>query len=156
MAGAATTIGVISDTHGVLRPRAIEALKGAQLIIHAGDVGQPAILDELRLIAPLVAVRGNVDYDDWADALPMTADVSLGQHRIHMLHILADLRLGPASGVSAVVYGHSHKPDMSWRDGVLYFNPGSAGPRRFTLPVTVGRLMLRDGQLVPEILDIDA
>lgn len=150
-------IGVISDTHGLLRPQAVKALAGSQLIIHAGDVGQPQILDELRLIAPVVAVRGNVDYGAWADELPMRTEVTLGGHRIHMIHILADLGLDPAAdSIAAVIYGHSHKPEIVRRGGVLYFNPGSAGPRRFSLPVTVGLLTLRDGALHPELVELDA
>jgi putative phosphoesterase len=156
MSDIVTRVGVISDTHGVLRPQAAKALAGSQLVIHAGDVGQPHILDELRRIAPVVAVRGNVDYGAWADELPMHAEVTLGGQRIHMVHILADLGLDPAAqGMAAVIYGHSHKPEIVRRGGVLYFNPGSAGPRRFSLPVTVGALTLRDGALHPELIELD-
>jgi putative phosphoesterase len=152
-----TRIGVISDTHGLLRPQAARALAGSQLILHAGDVGRPEILDELRLIAPVVAVRGNVDYGTWADGLPMRTEAALGGHRIHMLHILADLGLDPAAaGIAMVIYGHSHKPEIVRRDGVLYFNPGSAGPRRFALPITVGMLTMKDGALAPELIELDA
>ncbi len=156
MAKPVTEIGVISDTHGLLRPEALAALEGSQLIIHAGDVGSPDILPRLNAIAPVVAVRGNVDYGgDWADALPMSADLTIGGRRVHVLHILADLAVGPApADIAAVIYGHSHKPDIARKDGVLYFNPGSAGPRRFKLPVTVGRLRLRDGEFQPELIEI--
>ena len=130
-------IGLISDTHGLLRPRALEALAGSDLIIHAGDVGDPAILEALRRIAPLTAVRGNIDKAEWAPLLPETAVVE----DIYVLHNLHDLALDPAAGgFRAVVSGHSHKPGSFQRNGVLYINPGSAGPRRFRLPVTVARL----------------
>jgi len=120
-------------------------------------VGRPGVLEGLRSIAPVIAVRGNVDYGGWADALPMSAVVSLGGHDLHILHILADIGRDPkASGFAAVIYGHSHKPDITETDGVVYFNPGSAGPRRFKLPVTVGRLSINHNRLTPEILPIEA
>jgi putative phosphoesterase len=153
---ASATIGVISDTHGLLRPSAVEELRGSDLIIHAGDVGRPDILDGLRGIAPTIAVRGNVDHGDWADALAMSAVVSLGGYRIYMRHILAELDFDPkAAGFAVVIYGHSHKPDISDKDGVVYFNPGSAGPRRFALPITVGTLKIRAGRLVPQLIPIE-
>ena len=149
----AETVGVISDTHGLLRPEALEALHGCDRIIHAGDVGSPDVLDRLRLVAPVVAVRGNVDKGGWALALPRTDTIELDGHAIHVLHILADLDLKPAAGgISAVVYGHSHKPSIEERDGVLFLNPGSAGPRRFRLPVTVARLSVVDGKLAARII----
>jgi putative phosphoesterase len=149
-------IGVIADTHGLLRPEAVRLLRGSQLIIHAGDVGDPHILDELRRLAPVAAVRGNVDGGDWAKALPMTEDLMIGARHLHVLHILADLAVAPeAAGIAAVIFGHSHKPEISYSEGVLYFNPGSAGPRRFKLPVTLGRLLLTDDHLRPEIIEID-
>ncbi|WP_088342910.1 MULTISPECIES: metallophosphoesterase family protein [Rhodomicrobium] len=148
-------IGVISDTHGQMRPSALAALRGSDFIIHAGDVGQLDVLDSLRSIAPVLAVRGNVD-PNGADALPMSAIVSLGGHRIYVLHILADLALDPAAaGFAAVIYGHSHKPGIAEKNGVAYFNPGAAGPRRFSLPVTVGRLRLAGSLLKPEIIPIE-
>ncbi len=163
MSGAATridanaTIGVISDTHGLLRPSAIEALQGSDLIIHAGDVGRAEILDRLRAIAPVIAVRGNVDYGGWADALAISEVTSFGEHDIYMRHILADMDIEPkAAGFAAVIYGHSHKPDIAEKNGVIYFNPGSAGPRRFALPVTVGRLRIKAGRLIPELIPIEA
>jgi putative phosphoesterase len=129
-------IGIISDTHGLLRPRALAALERSDLIIHAGDVGRPEILDALRAIAPVTAVRGNIDTDPWAAALPETAEVD----RIYVLHNLRDLAIDPvARGYRMVVAGHSHRPGSFEKDCVLYVNPGSAGPRRFKLPVTVAR-----------------
>jgi putative phosphoesterase len=139
-----------------LRPEAGRLLRGSQLIIHAGDVGDPHLLDELRRLAPVAAVRGNVDGGDWAKALPMTEDLMIGARHLHVLHILADLAVAPeAAGIAAVIFGHSHKPEISYSEGVLYFNPGSAGPRRFKLPVTLGRLLLTDDHLRPEIFEID-
>jgi hypothetical protein len=146
-------IGVISDTHGLLRPQAVAALQGSALIVHAGDVGRPEILDELRRIAPVVAVRGNVDRDAWADRLPLTEIVEHDGVRLYVLHILEDLDLDPpTAGFHAVITGHTHQPKIETKDGVLYFNPGSAGPRRFDLPVSVGRLAMTDGKLVGELV----
>ncbi len=146
-------LGVIADTHGLLRPEAVAALQGADLIIHAGDVGKPEILATLRDIAPLYVVRGNVDKGPWADGLPLTEVVSYGDQLLYVLHDRHALDLTPAAaGFAAVISGHSHQPLIEWRQGVLYFNPGSAGPRRFTLPITVGRLMLAGGQLQAELL----
>jgi putative phosphoesterase len=137
-------IGLISDTHGLLRPEALRALKGSDLIIHAGDVGSPEILEELGRLAPVVAVKGNVDTDAWCADLPETAVAETGSALIYVLHDVKALDLKPASaGVAMVVSGHSHKPLSEEREGVLYVNPGSAGPRRFNLPVTVARVDLR-------------
>ena len=148
-------IGVISDTHGLLRPQALDLLRGADYIIHAGDVGNPNILDALRGIAPVTAVRGNVDNGAWANALPATDVLEVHGTSIYMLHNIDDLDLNPqAAGFAAVVYGHSHMAEQEIRSGVLFFNPGAAGPRRFKLPVTVGRLLLRDGALHGEILSV--
>ena len=136
-------VGLISDTHGLLRQEAVEALRGSELIIHAGDVGKPEILDILRTLAPVVAVRGNVDTADWAQVLPETAVAQAGGAMIYVLHDLNALDLNPrAAGFHIVVNGHTHKPVKYEREGVLYINPGSAGPRRFQLPVTVARLNL--------------
>lgn len=136
-----TRIGLISDTHGELRPQALEALRGSELILHAGDVGKPAILTALRELAPLIAVRGNVDTSDWARTLPETAVAEAGKVLLYVLHDVHALDLNPAAaGFHIVVSGHSHRPGKFERDGVLYINPGSAGPRRFQLPVTVARL----------------
>lgn len=136
-------LGLISDTHGLLRQEAVRALRGSDLILHAGDVGAPEILETLRTLAPVVAVRGNVDTGEWAQALPLTEAISAGPTMIYMTHILNDLDINPAAGgFQIVVSGHSHKPGQSETDGVMYINPGSAGPRRFYLPVTVARLDL--------------
>jgi hypothetical protein len=136
-------IGLISDTHGLLRPEALAALKGSELIIHAGDVGGLGILEQLRALAPVVAVRGNADTGAWAAELPSTAIVEAGPALIYVLHDVQELDLKPsASGINIVVSGHSHKPGRAERSGVAYINPGSAGPRRFQLPITVARLNL--------------
>ena len=148
-------IGVISDTHGLLRPEAIDALRGAKHIIHAGDIGEPSILDRLSEIAPVTAVRGNVDREAWAKNIPETNVLEVDGVSIYILHILENLDLKPkASGFGAVIYGHSHVPKQEMKDGVLYFNPGSAGPRRFELPVTIGRLNVRDGRITAEIVEL--
>ena len=133
-------VGLISDTHGLLRPEALEYLRGADHIVHAGDIGDPGILEALRRLAPVTAVRGNNDRGRWARAVPSSAKVQIDGVAIHVLHDVGQLRLHP--GVRVVVSGHSHKPMVQERDGVLYVNPGSAGPRRFTLPVAVGELRI--------------
>jgi len=156
MANGLKRIGLISDTHGLLRKEAVEALRGSELIIHAGDVGKPEILEELRKIAPIVAVRGNVDTEAWARALPETAVVEAGAVLIYVLHDVQALDLNPAAaGFHIVVSGHSHKPGKTERDGVLYINPGSAGPRRFRLPVTVARLNLAEEPWKLESVDLE-
>jgi uncharacterized protein len=148
-------LGLISDTHGLLREAALRALRGVGLIIHAGDVGDPGILDAFGKLAPVVAVRGNVDNADWANELPVTAVANAGSTRIYVLHDVYDLELSPAaSGFSIVVSGHSHKPGEAERDGVLYINPGSAGPRRFRLPITVARLDLDRRPWKVEFIDV--
>jgi uncharacterized protein len=150
-------LGIISDTHGLLRPAAIEALRGCDRILHVGDVGAPEILDELAKIAPVTAIRGNVDIESWARALPPTEIVEAGGVCIYMLHDLSQLDLKPeAAGFRVVVYGHSHRPKIEEKNGVLYFNPGSAGPRRFSLPVSVGRLTVEAGKVNAELLDLRA
>ena len=137
-------IGVISDTHGLLRPEAEQRLAGVAHIIHAGDIGRPEVIDRLRRIAPVVAVRGNVDIGPWADNYPETETVKLGDHSIYVLHDVDDLRVDPAAGgISVVISGHSHRPLIETKGGVLYLNPGSAGPRRFNLPITLATLDLR-------------
>lgn len=141
-------IGLISDTHGRLRPEALAFLAGSDHIVHAGDVGDPAILDALAAIAPVTAIRGNVDTDTWASRLPETTRVTIGGVTIYVLHDLAALDMKPhAHGIRVVVYGHSHTPSMAERDGVLYVNPGSAGPRRFRLPIAAAELLI-DGSSV--------
>ena len=150
-----SNIGLISDTHGLLREEAVRALRGSDLILHAGDVGSPEILASLKKIAPVVAVRGNVDEGPWADTLPITEVVQVGLVTIYMLHILKSLDLNPkASEFSIVVSGHSHKPLQERKDGVLFINPGSAGPRRFQLPVTVARLDLKATPWRVEFVDV--
>jgi putative phosphoesterase len=140
-----TRIGLISDTHGLLRKEALETLRGSELILHAGDVGKQEILEALRELAPVVAVRGNVDTQEWARVLPSTATLEAGAIRIYMLHDVKELDLNPASaGFRIVVSGHSHQPGKNERGGVWYINPGSAGPRRFQLPVTIALLNLAE------------
>jgi len=136
-------VGVISDTHGLVRPEALQALRGVELILHAGDVGAPEVLTALRTIAPVFSVRGNVDREDWARNLPKTRTVEVGGYTIYLLHDLHNLDLDPAAaGFRAVISGHSHHPGTEQRNGVLYLNPGSAGPRRFRLPVSVALLKI--------------
>jgi putative phosphoesterase len=145
-------IGVISDTHGLLRPEAIRALAGCDHILHAGDVGNEEILPMLRKIAPLTAIRGNVDHSGECGALPSTEAVELSGKLFYLIHARADLDLNPhAAFIAAVIFGHSHQPEITWQNNVLYFNPGSAGPRRFQLPVTVGFLDCIGGKLQPHI-----
>jgi len=153
--GEVAMIGLISDTHGLMRPEALTALVGSGLIIHAGDVGRAGILEQLREIAPVIGVRGNVDKGDWAFGLPMTAAAEAGSTRIYVLHDIQQLDIDPAAaGFDIVVSGHSHKPGRSERSGVLHVNPGSAGPRRFRLPVTVARLDLRRSPRMVEFVDL--
>ena len=155
MAGNPILIGVISDTHGLLRPEAIDALRGSEHVIHAGDVGSPEILEKLSRIATVTAVRGNVDKGAWSRTLPETQVLEVGGISIYVLHDLAQLDLKPqAAGFAVVISGHSHIPKQETRDGVLYFNPGSAGPRRFKLPVSIGKLFLEDGGVRAEILQL--
>ena len=150
-----TVVGVISDTHGLLRPEAVEPLRGVDRILHGGDVGTPEILKQLNTIAPVTAVRGNVDEGAWARKLPLTEVIEVDGVSIYMLHILEKLDLKPeAAGFRVVIYGHSHVPKIEENKGVLYFNPGSAGPRRFKLPVTVGRLRIDHGTVRAEIVEI--
>jgi uncharacterized protein len=149
-------IGLISDTHGLLREEALKALHGSDLIIHAGDVGDSNILKALRKLAPVVAVRGNVDTAEWAKSLPETAAVEAGAVNIYVLHDSKALDLDPgAAGFQIVVSGHSHKPGQTERKGVMYINPGSAGPRRFSLPITVARLDLTGKPWIVEFIDLE-
>src|SRR5271157_3922224 len=148
-------LGVISDTHGLLRPEAVEALRGSDRILHAGDVGAPEILEAFAQIAPVTAVHGNVDTQPWARTLPATEVVEAGGVLIYILHDLGQLDLKPeAAGFRVVVYGHSHQPKIQEKNGVLYFNPGSAGPRRFHLPVSVGRLLVEAGKGRAELVEL--
>jgi hypothetical protein len=149
------TVGVISDTHGLLRPQAIEFLRRCDLIVHAGDLGDPDILHTLESIAPTVAVRGNVDRGSWARALPLKDLVEACGKLLYVIHNLDELDLDPAAAeIDAVISGHSHMPASHEKDGVLYFNPGSAGPRRFKLPVSIGRITVTDSGLKSEIIDL--
>jgi len=148
-------IGLISDTHGLLREEALGALRGCELIIHAGDVGKPEILEALKQIAPVVAVRGNIDTAPWASVLPLTAVAKASGALFYVLHDLHQLDLNPAAaGFQFVVSGHSHKPMFQERDGVIYINPGSAGPRRFDLPIVLARLDLAITPWTPEFVDL--
>ena len=150
-------VGVISDTHGVLRPRALEAMRGSNQIIHAGDIGDPGILAALGAIAPVTAVRGNVDRQTWAEKISLTEVLEAGGVSIYILHILQELDLKPeAAGFKVVVSGHSHIPAQQRKNGVLYFNPGSAGPRRFQRPVTVGRLHIERDKVRGQIVELQA
>jgi putative phosphoesterase len=149
-------LGIISDTHGLLRPEAVAALRGSDRILHAGDVGSPEILAALAKIAPVTAIRGNIDTDPWAHSLPDTEVIEIGGISIYMLHDFGQLDLKPeAAGFRVVVYGHSHRPKMEEKNGVLYFNPGSAGPRRFSLPVSVGRLRVKAGKVRAELVELE-
>ena len=148
-------VGVISDTHGLLRPEAVAALRDTDLIIHAGDIGNRDILDNLREIAPVFAVKGNVDTQPWADKLPESLTMPIGAHKFHVLHMISELAIDPGkAGIAAVVFGHSHEPSIERRAGVLYLNPGSAGPRRFRLPVCLARVQVSDTCLEPEIVSL--
>lgn len=149
-------VGVISDTHGLLRPEAVDALRGVELILHAGDVGKPEVLDGLRRVAPTFVVRGNVDHGDWASRLPVSEIVEVGGRSFYMLHDIGELDLDPATaGFAAVIFGHSHQPLIETRDSVLFLNPGSAGPRRFKLPVSVARVRVSGGALDPQIVTLN-
>ena len=148
-------IGIISDTHGLLRPAAIDALQGVEHILHAGDVGDPAILEALRKVAPVTAISGNIDVGGACGYLPATEVITLGGCTFYMLHDRHALDLDPvAAGFSAVISGHSHKPLIEWRKGVLFMNPGSAGPRRFSLPISLGLVTIQDGLLRPELVTL--
>ena len=150
---AALIIDVISDTHGLLRPEALAALRGSDYIVHAGDIGDPLILKTLAEIAPVTAIRGNVDWEAWAKRIPSTNVLEAGGISIYVLHNLNELDLKPeAAGLDVVVSGHTHVSKAEMKKGVLYFNPGSAGPRRFLLPVTIGRLKVRVSAQIVEIL----
>ncbi len=154
--GCPVRVGVISDTHGLVRPEALRALRGADLIIHAGDVGNAAVVERLRAVAPTVAVRGNNDVGRWATRLPRRATVRVGGLRLYVLHEIAHLDLDPpTAGIAVVVSGHSHRPSIERREGVLYLNPGSAGPRRFTLPVSVARLSVSGRRIRSRLVELD-
>ena len=155
MAPRVHTVGVISDTHGLLRPEALAALAGVERIVHAGDIGTPDVLEALGRIAPVTAVRGNNDRERWAADIPETDVLEIGDVSLYVLHDLHELDLDPrAAGFAAVIAGHSHQPRMEERDGVLYLNPGSAGPRRFKLPISLARLTVTGPRLRAELVTL--
>ena len=155
MTQAPITVGVISDTHGTVRPEAVEALRDSELIVHAGDVGGPEVLDRLRAIAPTIAVRGNVDRGAWARSLRLREVVEVGALQLYVLHELSELDLDPKGArFAAVIFGHSHRPNAEVRGGVLFLNPGSAGPRRFALPVAVAKLRVAGKNLSHELIEL--
>jgi len=148
-------VGLISDTHGLVRPQALAALKGSELIIHAGDIGKPEVLMSLHKIAPVIAIRGNNDRDTWAKKLPDVLNLQINQLKIHVIHNVNELEANPITeGFRAIVSGHSHKPGMVTQEGILFINPGSAGPRRFKLPVAVGKLQIASGNVTAEIIEL--
>ena len=148
-------IGLISDTHGLVRPEAIEALQGVDLVIHAGDIGKPEVLDALKAIGPLVAIKGNNDIGAWAKPLPDTRLVQTADTRLFVIHNVKELDCDPATkGYDVIISGHSHKPSIVTRDGVLFVNPGSAGPRRFKLPVAVGKLFIQNQKINAELIEL--
>ncbi len=156
MASRVHTVGVISDTHGLLRPEAVAALAGVERIVHAGDIGSPDVLTQLGRVAPVVAVRGNNDRDAWAADIPETEVVEIGGVSLYVLHDLHELDLDPhAAGFAAVIAGHSHQPRVDERDGVLYLNPGSAGPRRFKLPISLARLTVTGPRVRAELVTLE-
>ncbi|HVP30253.1 MAG TPA: metallophosphoesterase family protein [Myxococcota bacterium] len=155
MSARAALVGLVSDTHGLVRPEALDALRGVERIVHAGDVGGREVLDALAAVAPVVAVRGNNDRGPWADALPGSEVIEVAGRTLFVLHDLAELDLDPvAAGFDAVISGHSHRPRVEERRGVLYVNPGSAGPRRFTLPIAVARLRIDGEAIAAEIVEL--
>jgi uncharacterized protein len=152
-----SVVGVISDTHGLVRPEALARLRGVDLIVHCGDVGAPAVLDALRALAPVRAVRGNNDRGPWASALPHDDVVELASHVLYVIHDRGELELDPAAaGFTAVLSGHSHRPSVERRAGVLYVNPGSAGPRRFSLPIALARLVLGPGRCAATVVELSS
>lgn len=148
-----TTVGVISDTHGLLRPEAVAALRGSDCILHAGDIGDLDIIKKLEQIAPTHAIRGNIDVEPWAKSIPVTATVQIEGAHFFLIHNRAELKKVSA-GTDAVIFGHSHQPLIETKDNVLYFNPGSAGPHRFKLPISIGKIHIRDGKLSPALITL--
>jgi putative phosphoesterase len=155
MAAGVHTLGVISDTHGLVRPEALAALAGVERIVHAGDIGNREVLEALARVAPVTAVRGNNDRGDWAAGIPETEVVEVGGVSLYLLHDLHELDLEPrAAGFAAVITGHSHQPRVEERDGVLYLNPGSAGPRRFKLPISLARLTITGARVRAQLVTL--
>jgi putative phosphoesterase len=149
------TLGVISDTHGLLRPEAVQTLETCDAIIHAGDIGSEEVLAALTAIAPTYAVRGNVDWEPYTGKMPVSDIVEIAGHFFYIIHILENIDLDPAAaGINVVISGHSHMPDLSRRGKILYMNPGSAGPRRLTKPVSMGKIVIDDHGLHPEFIDL--
>jgi hypothetical protein len=149
-------IGILSDTHGLLRPEVVSTVSDCDIIIHAGDVGDLSILEELRRIAPVHAVQGNTDKGKWTEALPLTTGIEIHGHFIYILHDIEHLDLDPAAAkVEMIIFGHSHKPEFKEKDSVFYLNPGSAGPRRYSLPVTMARVIVNAEELIPEIITLN-
>jgi len=148
-----TVVGVISDTHGLLRPEVIPAFKHVDLILHAGDIGDPEVLENLSAVAPVIAVRGNNDREKWAQGIPETRIVPIGDIRVYMIHDVKEMDRTP-SGCQAVIVGHSHRPSIENREGILFLNPGSAGPRRFKLPICVARLTVRGSALTARLVEL--
>ena len=157
MAAGVHTLGVISDTHGLVRPEALAALKGVERIVHAGDIGSPEVLEALERVAPVTAVRGNNDRGGWARTIPETEVVEVGGVSLYLLHDLHELDLEPrAAGFAAVISGHSHQPRLEERDGILYLNPGSAGPRRFKLPISLARLTVAEKRVKAQLVTLQS
>ena len=151
----ALRIGVISDTHGLVRPQALDFLRGCSRILHAGDICDAAVLEQLSAVAPVTAVRGNNDRGAGVSALPHSERIDLGSVRIYMVHDVAEIDIDPrAAGVRVVISGHSHRPLQEERDGVLFFNPGSAGPRRFRLPISIGELLVEGSRVTPRLVTL--
>jgi len=149
-----TVVGVISDTHGLLRPELPLVFKGVSLILHAGDIGSPDVLESLKTLAPVIAVRGNNDTGDWARQIPEVQMVRAGAVSIYMLHDVKEMKLKPSSDIQVVISGHSHRPSVERREGVLFLNPGSAGPRRFKLPISAARLIIQGSALSTEFVEL--
>jgi putative phosphoesterase len=148
-------IGLISDTHGLVRPEVLAALKGSELIIHAGDIGKPEVLAALETVAPVIGIRGNNDRDSWTKKIPDLLDLRINGIKIFVIHNVNELEHDSVDGFQAVISGHSHKPSVMSRDGVIFINPGSAGPRRFKLPIAIGRLQIRGAKLRAKILNLE-
>ena len=149
-------IGLVSDTHGLVRPEALAALRGSEVIIHAGDIGKPEVLDSFSSIAPVIAIKGNNDRDLWAKKIPDVLHLKINGIKIQVIHNVNELEADPShDGFRAIVSGHSHKPGLVTRDGILFINPGSAGPRRFRLPIAIGKLWIEQGKVEAKIIEIE-